>query len=372
MPSRTPKQASDYLDQDDQYKLDALDGVEDESLKDHAKSIQFSISSYGVDYTVDTLIKRVKTNAFFVPPFQRDYVWSQAHASAFIESLLLGLPVPGIFLYKEPGTSRHLIIDGQQRLKSLHYFINEKTFMDRKFRLLDVTDPWNAKTYDELTDADRLRIEDSVIHTTVFQQDEPRKGDQSVYYVFQRINSGGIRLSSQEIRSCVNYGQFASLIRELNNNEAWREIYGVPNRRLKDQELILRFLALEFAVKDYSRPMSVFLNKFMEDYRTLPGDAAKEFKFAFEETITLAARVLGDRPFRPERAINAAVFDGVMVGLSRRRASGPIKRPQRIKDAYDALLTKKEFRQSYERATADEENVKARIRLATESFSHID
>jgi uncharacterized protein DUF262 len=370
LPARTPKQASDYLDQDDQYQLDLIDGVEDDSLNDHAKSMQFSISSYGVDYTVDTLIKRVKTNAFFVPPFQRDYVWSHAHASAFIESLLLGLPVPGIFLYKEPGTNRHLIIDGQQRLKSLHYFINEKTFADRKFKLIDVTEPWNGKTFDELTDADRLRIEDSVVHTTVFQQDEPKAGDQSVYYVFQRINSGGIRLSSQEIRSCVNYGPFATLIRELNKYKAWREIYGSPNRRLKDQELILRFLALEFALKDYSRPMSVFLNKFMENYRTLPGDSAKKFKSAFEETIAVAAEALGDRPFRPERAINAAVFDAVMVGLSRRRASGPIKKPQEIRDAYDALLAKKEFRQSYERATADEENVKARIRLATESFSH--
>src|SRR4051794_16671055 len=75
----------------EEYDLDRSEGVEDESKKDRENIQSFNISSYGADYTVDTLVKRLKSGAFFVPPFQRAYVWSQSQASRFVESLLLGL-----------------------------------------------------------------------------------------------------------------------------------------------------------------------------------------------------------------------------------------------------------------------------------------
>src|SRR6266700_5218790 len=108
---------------EDEYELalEAAD-VDDESLLEQPADIKFTINSYGADYTVDTLVKRLKLEAFYVPPFQRKFVWSQRHASRFLESLLMGLPVPGIFLYKEPVTNRHLVVDGQQRLRTLQYF----------------------------------------------------------------------------------------------------------------------------------------------------------------------------------------------------------------------------------------------------------
>src|SRR5258708_26821747 len=87
---------------EDEYELALEADVDDESLLESPSSASFSITSYGADYTVDTLIARLKTEAFYVPTFQRRFVWSQRHASRFIESLLMGLPVPGIFLYKEP------------------------------------------------------------------------------------------------------------------------------------------------------------------------------------------------------------------------------------------------------------------------------
>lgn len=106
---------------EDEYKLGLEAGVDDESAEE-ATSISFTITSYGADYPVDTLVKRMKAEAFFIPKFQRNFVWSQRHASRFIESLLMGLPVPGIFLYKESETGRHLVVDGQQRLRTLQYF----------------------------------------------------------------------------------------------------------------------------------------------------------------------------------------------------------------------------------------------------------
>ena len=177
----------------------------------------------------------------------------QNQASRFIESLLLGLSVPGIFLYKEPATNKHLVIDGQQRLKTLQFFFGG-TFLKKKFRLTNISKRWERKTYSELDEADHLKIDDAIIHTTIFQQDEPKYGDSSIYYVFERINTGGIRLSSQEIRVCLNYGKLAQLLKELNDHENWRNIYGPKSKRLKDQELILRFFSSFFRTFSMSAP----------------------------------------------------------------------------------------------------------------------
>jgi uncharacterized protein with ParB-like and HNH nuclease domain len=238
----------------EEFDIDLVEeGVEDETKKEAENIVRFNISSYGADYTVDSLVKRLKSGAFFVPPFQRAYVWSQNQASRFVESLLLGLPVPGIFLYKEPSTNKHLVVDGQQRLKTLQYFF-DGTFLEKKFRLTNISEQWVGQTWEDLDEADRLKMEDSIIHATIFHQEEPKSSDQSIYYVFERINTGGIRLSTQEIRVCISYGAFAQLLHSLNLHKSWREIFGPPSKRLKDQELILRFLAFYFSDIKYERP----------------------------------------------------------------------------------------------------------------------
>jgi hypothetical protein len=116
---------------EDEYTLALEADVEDEALLEQPGDIKFTITSYGADYTVDTLIRRLKTEAFYVPQFQRRFVWSQRHASRFLESLLMGLPVPGIFLYREPQTNRHLVVDGQQRLRTLQYFRSRRAHQEQ-------------------------------------------------------------------------------------------------------------------------------------------------------------------------------------------------------------------------------------------------
>lgn len=199
---------------------DVLDDAASEELETRA----FTISSYGADYSIDMLVKRMRTGAFYVPDFQRAFVWNQRQASRFIESLLMGLPVPGIFMFKDPSSSsKHLIVDGQQRLKTLQLYY-DGTFRERKFRLLDVADCWDGCTYDELVEDDRQRLDDSIIHTTIFKQDQPEGDKSSVYEVFERINTGGVKLSAQEIRACVSHGRLISMLRELNSNATWRAI----------------------------------------------------------------------------------------------------------------------------------------------------
>jgi Protein of unknown function DUF262 len=285
--------------------------------------------------------------------------------------LLYGLPVPGVFLYREPDTGRHIIIDGQQRLKTLQYF-HAGTFGERRFRLLDITLPWRGRAYDELSEADKRRLNDAVIHATIFKQEEPKGDDQSIYYVFERINTGGIRLSGQEIRTCIYHGPFAGLLRDLNDDKTWRDVYGPTSRRMKDQELILRVYSFYYRRDKYSRPMAKFLNSSMDEWRRINENDAQNFRSLFMGTIGAAHAFLGAKPFRPERALNAAVFDSVMVGLATRLAMGPVISGLSVAAGYRGLLAEPRFVSAYRRATADEESVKTRMSCAIEAFSKVE
>ena len=129
---------------------------------------RYSITSYGADYPVDSLVKRISEGNIYIPPFQREYVWNYRQASRFIESLLLGLPVPGIFLARDQDTQKMLVIDGQQRLSSLQYFYSG-IFAEtgREFRLKYVQEQFAGLTYKSLPEEDRRRLDDSIIHATI-------------------------------------------------------------------------------------------------------------------------------------------------------------------------------------------------------------
>lgn len=351
----------------DEYELALEVDVEDETLLENPGGRKFSISSYGADYTVDSLVKRMNGGAFKIPEFQRRFVWTLKHSSKFIESLLMGLPVPGIFLYKEADTNAHLVIDGQQRLRTLQMFY-AGVFGDKKFRLVGIREPWLNKSYDELEPADVLKLDDSVVHATIFKQDRPQDVLDSIYFVFERINTGGIRLSPQEIRNCISMGPFIKMIKRLNLNSSWRKVFAGTNNRSKDEELIVRFLALFAEGESYVRPMNSFLNTFSDKMnKASPADLEK-LDAAFQSSVVLVADSI-PRPFRLVRALNAAVFDSVMVGVAKRLAVSPPPDPAQIKLAYDSLLLDPLYKQACERATADEENVKTRCRAAIAAFA---
>ena len=355
---------------EDEFQLGIDAGVEDESAEE-ATSVSFSITSYGADYPVDTLVKRMKGEAFFIPKFQRNFVWSQRHASRFIESLLMGLPVPGIFLYKEADTGKHLVVDGQQRLRTLQYFY-AGVFKDRAFRLIGVRKEWEEKSYEDLQPNEQLKLDDSIVHATVFQQDEPKDSLKSLYFVFERINSGGIRLSPQEIRNCISESAVLEAVRDLNDDHNWRAIFGSKkNNRLKDQELVLRALAMIHGRASYSAPMRDFLNTFAADEENKVQSATlDELQRLFQRSMEIIFKTKGKAAFRPVRALNAAVFEAVTVGIAERlRAIKQAPDLNKVTAEYDKLLTNQEFLGASNSATATEESVKTRQRLAVDAFS---
>jgi hypothetical protein len=258
-------------------------------------------------------------------------------------------------------------------LLSLRYFYDgiwEPT--KREFSLRGVDPTFEGKTYKGLRDEDRRRLDDAILHVTVFKQDEPSEDQSGIYQVFERLNSGGKKLTPQEIRSAVHHsGGMRELLRELNKNTDWRAIYGAEDGRMRDQELILRFFAFYYDAATYKSPLVNFLNAFMGRHKKLERALAIEMKRVFSETIHFIHDAIGNSAFRPVRALNAAVFDSVMVGLARRYSHGAITDLAALKTQYEELLGNREFLDACGRGTAGEERVKTRIGLATTAFSEL-
>jgi hypothetical protein len=223
-----------------------------------------------------------------------------------------------------------------------------------------------GKTYKTLTKEERTRLDDSIIHATIVRQDHPTDDQSSIYHVFERLNTGGTNLQPQEIRACIYHGEFEDLLRALDTNEAWRDIYGPASARMKDQELILRFLALFYDREAYARPMKDFMNRFMGANRHLQKIPEGDLRAAFEATISLIRAAVGRRAFRPERALNAAVFDAVMVGAAELLKRHKATSPETFKERYEQLLQDSDFLAATRAGTSDEPNVTARIARAIE------
>ena len=362
---------ADDADNAEQHSSQEVEIEDNQGVEEEAEFPFYTITSYGADYPVDGLVKRIADGSIIIPKFQRGYVWSLKQASRFIESLLLGLPVPGIFFSREKETQRLLVIDGQQRLRTLQYFY-EGIFAptDARFSLNKVQRGFLGATYRTLGDEDRRRLDDSILHATIVHQEVPTEDDSSIYQIFERLNTGGIRLSPQEIRTSIYHGAFAHLLRELNETPSWRAIYGPVSRRMRDQEMILRFLALYFG-GPYEEYMAEFINRYMGANRDLTKQTAAQITAAFVPTIDMALEALGDAAFRPRGPFNAAVFDSVMIGLARRLVHGNIIDRAQVRRHYDELLGDPSFVTATETGTAHQDSVDRRLKLASATFASL-
>jgi uncharacterized protein with ParB-like and HNH nuclease domain len=350
----------------DDNETQVIDPSEDEVL-----DFTYSITSYGADYPVDSLVNRLRDKKIRIPAFQRGYVWTEKQASRFIESLLLGLPVPGIFLSRDMDSADLLVIDGQQRLKSLLFFYDGH-IEEKVFRLKEVQDRFEGKTYKELESEDRQRLDDSIIHATIVKQDEPSEDNSSIYLVFERLNTGGMQLQPQEIRSAIYSGEFAELLKKLNELPAWRNIYGNRSTRLKDQEFILRFFAMSLYRKEYKKPLKGFMNNYMANNKDLKLHSAEQLTKIFNQTVDFINNTLGKKAFRPIRAINASIFDSVMVGVAAMyEKKGCFPEKKVFLAAYNRLLTNPEYSQATTDATSDEPVVEKRMTLAINAFANL-
>jgi len=359
----------------------------DETVDDLDEALEvipftYSISAYGADYPVDSVVKRMEAEDILVPKFswepdtnteivgfQREYVWPRPKADKFIESLLLGLPVPGIFLVKEQ-SGRLLVLDGHQRLYTLKAFY-DGIINGVEYKLDNVQERFLQLRYKDLDVEDRRRLDDSIIHATVIRQDQPTDDQSSIYTIFERLNTGGVNLQPQEIRVALYHGKLVGVLRTLNSNSDWRKLFGNKSKRLKDMEMILRFFAFYYHRPAYRSPMKDFLNRYMAKNRDLGHQDEKELTKIFNKTVAVITKAIGHRAFRPVRAVNAAVIDSLMTGVAHRLAKGPIKKNKQLLKAYDSLLQNKRYREAVETGTSQEANVSMRLDEAQKAFADV-
>lgn len=337
------------------------DKTEESAEEEEYAPQKFEIVNYPADITLKGYLEQQRAKQLHVPSFQRDYVWDVKKASKLVESLILGLPVPGVFLYRPKGSNELQIVDGQQRILSIIKFQEEK-FDDKSiFRLKGVQPHLENKRFSDLSDEVRFKFEMSVLRATIIQQLSP-DDDTSVYQIFERLNTGGVNLNPMEIRQSVSYGPFVSLLKEMNLDRDWAAILGraKPDKRLRDVELVLRCLALFECRDSYEKPMKEFLNVYMERKRK-SSDGFDDLQGNFGASTEMIVGQLGEKPFHLRGRLNYGVLDSVMYAV--------LSSDTQIDDLaerYTALTGDSDYIEAVTYNTSDASAIETRLDKATE------
>lgn len=356
----TPKNDSIAFD----LEMEPIGSEEEDSQSSPA---DYQIATYPADYTLEVLYQKWQHDEIQVPEFQRRFVWKRPQASKLVESFLVGLPVPAVFLYSERETQKYLVIDGQQRLKSIFYFFDgyfgaEKNGKRPVFRLqgINETSDFHNRCFDELREEDQRRLKNAVLRAFIVQQLHP-EDDTSMYHIFERLNTGGTLLANQEIRNCIYHGSFSDFLEEVNAHAQWREILGkeYPDPRKRDVELVLRFLAMR-KPGFYRKPMKDYLSRFMQKNQRAKESTLRNNKLVFERTCEAIIAHLGRKPFHVRAGLNAAVLDAVMTAFSNNLNKIPVD----IRERYETLKQDEEFARNTSNGTTDVDVVRGRLRQA--------
>jgi uncharacterized protein with ParB-like and HNH nuclease domain len=256
---------------------------------------EYDITAAPNDFNISTIYSFLESGFVRIPGFQRNFVWDIGRSSKLIESLILGLPVPQVFLY-EVGRNEFLVIDGQQRLMSIYYFIKQRFPKKEKRAELRAVFDEHGKIPDETIHDDnyfenfRLKLAESLpahpnkfkglayatlgnyktqfdlrtIRNIIIKQNSPKDDDTSMYEIFNRLNTGGINLKPQEIRTSMYHSSFYDVLYRANSNPDWRRIVGnkEPDLHMKDVEVLLRGFAMLIDGDNYAPSMVKFLNQF--------------------------------------------------------------------------------------------------------------
>jgi hypothetical protein len=335
-----------------------------------ALSLKGPIISYGADYTLDSIRQYVNDSKQIIvqPSFQRKFVWDIKKSSKLIESFILGYPVPNILLGRDPETEVMEVIDGQQRILSVCDFFKGRFRDERIFKLTgdDLDKKYVDKTFDMLDEASQKRLKNSILKAVVLVYP---KGDPNIKFTaFQRINTGSVVLNQQEIRNCIFGGPLNEMLFSLNiEDKNWRKLLTrKPDKRMRDVETLLRFFAAYFNHKGYEKPVTAFLNKFMENNRNISEAECREWKKLFSDTLAIVVKHIGADIFprsSSSKAFNRAIFESVMAAVARLRKEEKLN-SKILKKRYMALLKDKKYTDAVLSQTSDKKKYLERINLA--------
>jgi Protein of unknown function DUF262 len=330
------------------------------------------------DLAVSDLVNQIENGDIILRPvYQRRYVWDNTKASKLVESLLINVPIPVCYLAEEVDGTR-ATIDGQQRLKSL------QRYLDNQFALtgLEVLTELNGQRYFELTSRQQRLIRSRTIRCIVISEDSH---PDIRFDVFERLNTGSVALTAQELRNSVYRGRLNDLLHELAASAEFKHV--LANRsdtRMNLEELVLRFFALDETLEDYRPSLKRYLNVYMRANRDPEPEALDRRRARFLETVAKVRAVFGSEAFRRARgsveewewlpALNSAVYDVVMLNLARVDVA-PTDLHTRANDIQATLVAlifeNEDFADAISLATGDRARLFRRTRLFSAALSQL-
>ena len=293
--------------------------------------------------TIDLVLKRIQENALDLfsnrerSSFQRmSNIWTDGAQSRLIESLLIQIPLPAFYI-DATDEDHWIVVDGLQRLTALKRFVIEQKL---KLRELEFLTDLHGKVFNELSPRFQRRIEETQITINIIEQGTPPNAK---FNIFKRINTGGLPLSSQEIRHALNQGQATQLLTHLSESKEFLSATdnSIKDIRRADQECVLRFIAFTLtSYKEYeTEDFDGFLNDTMVHMNEM---AEKELEFLtprFMQAMVVAHKIFGADAFRKKDShngrrypINKALFETWSVSLG-----------QLDKDRVSVLIEKREM-----------------------------
>lgn len=363
------------------------DEIEDEAVIVN----EYDIVSQANDFNIKSLCGFIDDGRISIPQYQRNYVWDKTKASKLVESLILNLPIPQIFLYESKGEFE--IIDGQQRLLSA-YFFSKGRFPKNAFRL-SLRDEWNEKggirdallnddgkfetfslqlgkdnrlngvTYEERSEIGNT-LDIRTLRSIAIRQINPA-GNTAKYEIFSRLNTGGVNLTPQEIRCAIATSKMLNFLIELNKDSRWRSLVGVkPNAQLRDLEILHRAISITLLTAKYKPPMKRFLDETAEDY--------KQFTDEDIVRITEIVDAFFNEPGNSSREYYLAsnrfsvpIFESVFAGYYDIKK----QKPEFVltSEMLEQLTNDKLFRDATADKTTNIQQVQNRIGRATEVFN---
>ena len=278
------------------------------------------------DYNLDNLMRSVNDNINLGPEYQRRSRWNITQKSRLIESFLMNIPVPSIFLY-ENDLYEYEVIDGRQRLETLQAFFNNK-FKLKNLEFLHDLEGLRFKDFDR--DSIRSLYRRTVTATILLVESETFDKYDLRMVLFNRLNTGGVKLNGQELRNAIYSGNFNTLISELSNNKYFKELWGIPDssdgdkfktnslyKTMMDCELVLRFFGIKNVYESkVEGSMKVILDETMKQNLSASEDQINDLRRDFEESVEGLVTNIGI-----EAIINTK-----------------LKYPQRARNLYDSML----------------------------------
>lgn len=321
---------------------------------------QRELVSSVVDYNLATLSELVADRTIDISPkYQRRFRWDAKRQSKLIESFLMNVPVPPIFL-NEDEYGRYSVIDGKQRLTAISDFLSGRLDLEG----LQIFAEINGKSFSDLPN--RLQ---SVIRTrpTLRAVIVLRQSDEDVKFeVFRRLNTGGVKLNPQEIRNSAFPGHLNDMILDLSTNKKFHRLLGIKSAKksaiyqeMRDAELVLRYFTFKDEWQNFRGSVKRLMDKYMADNQFMPKQRVEDLRDDFLYTLDMVDEAFGEFAFRrwiPEKqqwrgVILASLYDAEMLGIRGFTDNEIAGRGAEIIEGLKQLFLEPDFRRSIDAAT---------------------